>query len=1513
MKISARTIYAFFALIMLSGMAHAAVSVTKATGGSVILSNTAPGCSAAGTWYALANPKFAENAAGEIGTGDIVFSAPAGFEFDTAAAVTVTLTGNATASKNINGIATGSVVPVSSVTTSAITFTVTKKSASKNTLLWTGIQVRPTASFPLASGNITHTGTSTINNVTATTNLGTLTETQSVPACSLTAPTVASGAATALSTTGATLNGTVSSNGAITVVSFDYGVTTAYGSTATATPSPLAVSAVNTAVSAAITGLGCGTTYHFRVTGANSVGTSNSSDSTFSTSVCPAPVVTSINTASNNPTSANTNVSWTIVFDMAVTGVDLSDFALISAGSVTGASLSSVAGNGTTYTVTANTGTGTVGSLTLKLVDNDSIVNASATPLGGAGAGNGDFTGQPYTLIVPVCSSGMLFCDDFERTVAVGGSNAATQVGTAPGYGAWVVAGLNGGALSTTCNGAAGNAGCAGIDSDVPPWSTTTSLRANSTRAMFTRWSSVTVTSPVINLAGKTGARLSFWLRRGSDCFSEWPGNNQAGCGAALAAYTSTPGEEFQVQYLNNLNVWVALAQYPTDDTPGEVLAPSIDLPDDALWSGFKIRFLQPNGSGSGGNGGAAGVVGYDYWHVDNVVLIEVPAVTFTGPFCDTFEGNLSRWGMLGTGNVRIGSTHFANGLHNMDLRWNAVSATSKSTDLSTNSGNNQISFWVKRGTGAVTTVPNTTGSDFPETAAKGLKFEYLNNAGAWIQLSTFPGAGTQGQIFSAATSPATNSFTLPADAKHSRFRLRISMLAGSGLLDQDYWHVDDVCVGSTVGSTDLGMSMTSSGTFSPGNYVSYTMTVTNLGPNDDPGPVTITDTLPAGLTYAGGSAGWTCSAAGQTVTCIQTGILAVGASTSLTVTATVDATASAGVITNTAYVGGGANDAVLANNTATHSDTIFIPGYVFVNKPCALNGVAVGAGSQCAPVTWSPQTAGTPQANVYIAAVNGANVPIQLNAANPVTVNMQFALSCVNPVADAGIQATFSASTLPLCEANGAMPATWSTGVDLIFAAGTPSAGPFSFNYDDVGSIELFVRNSQVTTQQGRSGIFVVKPASFLLTHIKCTTVDTANCGTGALAKSGENPKAATADGATFIRAGHPFSVTVMALNSTGNRTPNYGHEISPEGVRLTPALVLPATGNNPAVSGTFGAFGVSTNGEATGSAFTWSEAGIITLTPSVADRNYLGAGDVTGTPSENIGRFYAAKFGLSGNSITNRSDLCPAATACPSAFTYMNEQINAVFTLTAEATDGTRLQNYTDSFAKFDPVAGALNLGVIDNSPVRTPLSGRISTAGLPAATGQFLSGCTPSPACLGTANVTAPFMITRGAGADGPYSALDIGINPVDSDGAVLAYDLDTVMAGAPNHARIGRTEVRHGRLNMTNAYGSGLLNLTLPLTVQYWNGTAYVTNTGDSISQANISLSNPNAWTTNIAVSPVTFAQGQGDILLSAPGGDNSGNVEVTASAYSYLPSSSARATFGVYGEKNVFIYHGRHGR
>jgi hypothetical protein len=89
-------------------------------------------------------------------------------------------------------------------------------------------------------------------------------------------------AATALTTTSATLNGSVNANGNATTVLFEYGLTNSYGNSIIAAQSPLN-GGVYSEVSANITGLTPGAIYHYRVISTDSSRAAHSADSSFVT------------------------------------------------------------------------------------------------------------------------------------------------------------------------------------------------------------------------------------------------------------------------------------------------------------------------------------------------------------------------------------------------------------------------------------------------------------------------------------------------------------------------------------------------------------------------------------------------------------------------------------------------------------------------------------------------------------------------------------------------------------------------------------------------------------------------------------------------------------------------------------------------------------------------------------------------------------------------------------------------------------------------------------------------------------------------------------------------------------------------------------------------------------------------------------------------------------------------------------------------------------------------------
>jgi len=100
----------------------------------------------------------------------------------------------------------------------------------------------------------------------------------------VTAPVAATAPATRIGETSALLHGTVNPEGeeAVGDCHFEYGTSESYGTNVPCTPKP-GSGASPVAVSAALTGLTPGTTYHFRLAASNSGGTSNGADEQFAT------------------------------------------------------------------------------------------------------------------------------------------------------------------------------------------------------------------------------------------------------------------------------------------------------------------------------------------------------------------------------------------------------------------------------------------------------------------------------------------------------------------------------------------------------------------------------------------------------------------------------------------------------------------------------------------------------------------------------------------------------------------------------------------------------------------------------------------------------------------------------------------------------------------------------------------------------------------------------------------------------------------------------------------------------------------------------------------------------------------------------------------------------------------------------------------------------------------------------------------------------------------------------
>ncbi len=222
----------------------------------------------------------------------------------------------------------------------------------------------------------------------------------------------------------------------------------------------------------------------------------------------------------------------------------------------------------------------------------------------------------------------------------------------------------------------------------------------------------------------------------------------------------------------------------------------------------------------------------------------------------------------------------------------------------------------------------------------------------------------------------------------------------------------------------DLSITKTHTGVFNQGDIGFYTISVSNSATaRDEPGTITVTDTLPTGLSYQSAAGiDWTCGAIGQNVTCTHAGPLAAGSSLpDITLEVLVDAAAVPSV-SNTVSVSGTLPDTNLSDNSDTDVAVVVgTPTITAGNKPLYLysspgldlsrtppstsqSSVRIRKNNEVSE-TWvlTPQT----QANLTIDGDSGT-IPVELildrcnscgNASRSVQVSLSTSLGAIGTV----------------------------------------------------------------------------------------------------------------------------------------------------------------------------------------------------------------------------------------------------------------------------------------------------------------------------------------------------------------------------------------------------------------------------------------------------------------------------------------------------------------------------------
>jgi uncharacterized repeat protein (TIGR01451 family) len=157
----------------------------------------------------------------------------------------------------------------------------------------------------------------------------------------------------------------------------------------------------------------------------------------------------------------------------------------------------------------------------------------------------------------------------------------------------------------------------------------------------------------------------------------------------------------------------------------------------------------------------------------------------------------------------------------------------------------------------------------------------------------------------------------------------------------------------------DLSIASTQTGNLETGFDGTYVLAISNAGSGATTSPITVTDNLPAGLTFVSGSgAGWACSASGQTVTCVNPGPLAAGASTTLTLTVTVQSGTASRVSHSATVAADG--DLLPSNNAVSDSRNVIIATVNLSISPGTLLSGIQGTVSLSIPSPFTHEVTGT-------------------------------------------------------------------------------------------------------------------------------------------------------------------------------------------------------------------------------------------------------------------------------------------------------------------------------------------------------------------------------------------------------------------------------------------------------------------------------------------------------------------------------------------------------------------------
>jgi len=541
----------------------------------------------------------------------------------------------------------------------------------------------------------------------------------------------------------------------------------------------------------------------------------------------------------------------------------------------------------------------------------------------------------------------------------------------------------------------------------------------------------------------------------------------------------------------------------------------------------------------------------------------------------------------------------------------------------------------------------------------------------------------------------------------------------------------------------------------------------------------------------------------------------------------------------------------------------------------------------------------------------------------------------------------------------------------------GSNSTAYFTLNYPDAGKLTINAQKDidvdglgDIKSFNSSSNAFVVRPFGIQLDFSQDT--------------NSANALASDASGSTFKKAGETFSLRAiakqwaagqdvnndgvpdfLASSFTGLNANNTANNFDDEQLNVTRTLFLPdhATANlgilTPETSNTFSGSILDNN-------YNFSEVGIIHLSASLSSSlsggtGYLGAGDIQGYIA-NVGRFTPAYFIQTVESHGSLNANHGADAACIiNDWAYSGQETDSDGSIrygaltppkaliTPYNTAGAITQNYTASgFIKLKAADITVDEPTEDfEKPRITPdvIDEKVNI------TSQMSEGDLSTTVDAGVLsyefNSTDNFLYEHNEHSlYAPFPAkIAFVISQIEDEDGINLYSGSDVAITATESILTEGVEVRFGRWRIESGFGPETSSLLMPMYIEEYNGTSFVTNSdesciegelGNKFTSGTVGSGGLSLWdyrlvdadtTDNLLTSDSNASISTGTVFdkgihreffLSAPLGNKQGSFELEYEVPLWLQfdwngdgvydnNPSATATFGVFRGNDRIIY------